>query len=437
VANDIEKPVAAELFDMIERFAGYGFNKSHSAAYAVIAAQTAYMKAHYPVEFMAAVLSVDIGSTDKVVYDIAECRRSGIPVLPPDINRSRRDFSVETGPDGIESVRFGLGAIRNVGEGAVQSILDARADVPGQRFTSLEVLCAALNWDAVSRKVMESLAKSGALDEFGHRGAVLVNLDRQIAAAQNRQRARAKGQMGMFGAEEAVDLGDALVALDGPPIDQRELLAFEKEAIGLYLSSHPLNHIIKGRLPDDYTEIIRLEELLIGRSVRIVSCVRNVRRIPTRQNKTMAAIEIEDLTGRIEAVLFPATYEEFGAGLEIDQIVEVTGKVDRRNDQLQVIVEAISLDVEPFVPEPPHRRILLRIPRSDDYWRDVEILQQIDSILSEHDGTDRVEFELEIQGKSIRIANRKHRVEWDENLAAELQSALGLDHIQVSEPIAV
>ena len=421
---------------MIERFAGYGFNKAHSAAYAVIAAQTAYLKANYPVEFMAAVLSTDIGNTDKIVSTSRSageqrfwcCHRTSIAVV--------RDFSVETSADGTEAVRFGLGAVRNVGQGAILAILEARAEQPNQRFATLDALCTALDWNAVSRRVLESLARGGALDEFGHRGAVLANLERAIAAGQARHKAIARGQMGMFGGEQVADAADGVTLLEGTPLDQNELLAFEKESIGLYLSAHPLSHVIKGRLPDGFSEIIQLPDLPVGQTVRIIAFVRTVRRISTRQNKMMAAVEIEDLTDTIEVVLFPSTFEEFGSDLQPDQIIDVTGKLDRRNDQLQVIVESISTNVQPIEVEPPFRRIVLTLPQSEDYWRDVEVLQRIDSILSDHDGRDRIEFELYVGGQQVRVANRKHRVDWDESLAAALNETLGMQGIRVSDPVA-
>jgi len=170
--------------------------------------------------------------------------------------------------------------------------------------------------------------------------------------------------------------------------------------------------------------------------VRVIASIRSIRRIATRQNKTMAAIEIEDLTDRIEAVLFPAVYEEFGTGLEADQIIEITGKVDRRNDQLQIIVDKVNADVTPIEPDVPSRRILLMLPQSDNYWQDVEVLQKLDAILNDHDGPDRVEFELTVGGRPVRVVDRKHRVEWDDDLAEELRAALGADRVRVSEPIA-
>jgi DNA polymerase III subunit alpha len=371
-----------------------------------------------------------------VVSDVAECRRAGIQVLAPHINRSVRDFSVETLPDGREAVRFGLGAVRNVGDGAIQAILDCRTEQPEQSFASLDALCSAVDWNSVSRRVIESLAKAGALDCFGDRGAVLNSLERAVSAGQTRHKAKARGQIGLFGSEEPIGGGVAQILLDGPPLDQRELLAFEKEAIGLYLSAHPLTNIIKGRLPEGYAEVIALPDMPVGQVVRIIASIRSIRRITTRQNKTMSALEIEDLTGHIEAVMFPAVFDEFGSGLEPDMVIEITGRIDLRDEQLQIIVEKVDTNVQPIEPPPPYRRIVLSLPQSDDYWQDVAVLQKVDSILNDHDGPDRIEFELTVSGQPVRVANRKHHVEWDDQLADELRAALGTDRVQVSEPIA-
>ena len=436
IKNDITKQLADQLFDMIERFAGYGFNKAHSAAYAVIAAQTAYLKAHYPVEFMAAVLSVDIGATDKIVSDVSECRRAGISVLPPDINRSIRDFSVERLEDGSDAVRFGLGAVRNVGEGAIQSILDSRAEQQDGRFANLDAMCAALDWGAVTRRVVESLARAGALDVFGDRGAVLSNLDRAIATGQNQHRARARGQIGLFGGDEPAVASTAPVLLNGEPMDSRELLALEKEALGLYLSAHPLTDVIKGRLPEGFAEIIGLEERL-GNVVRLIGAIKSVRRITTRANRVMAVVDLEDLTGRIELVLFPDVYEASSAALEPDAIVEVAAKVERRNDQLQLVGERVSTEITVIEPVVERRRIVLNLPQSRDYWQDVEILQRLDALFGDHEGSDRVEFELDVDGERIRIVNHKHLVEWTDLLAQEVERSIGPERIRVIDPLAV
>ncbi|MDQ2683803.1 MAG: DNA polymerase III subunit alpha, partial [Chloroflexota bacterium] len=424
IANNISRDIGDELFTMIEKFAGYGFNKSHSAAYAVIAAQTAYMKAHYPVEFMAAVLTVDIGTTEKIVYDVAECRRVGITVLPPCINASQRDFSVEQILDDGEAVRFGLGAIRNVGEGAIQAILEARAQQPGGTFASLDALCSSVDWSQVSRRVMEGLAKGGALDVLGERGAVLANLERAIAAGISRHKAMARGQIGLFGEAEVQIDSVTAERLEGPPMDQREKLALEKEALGLYLSSHPLANVIKGRLPEGYAQVIQLPQFPVGQTVRVIASIRSARRISTRSNRTMAVLDVEDLTERIEVVMFPDVYDEFGVDLESDQIIEITGRLDRRNDQLQIVCERISTDVTPIEAEPPSRTILLEFKPSADYWTEVSRLQRLDEILAEHNGYDRIHLVLPIGGKTRRVAIGKHRVEWDQDLESQIAEVL-------------
>ncbi|MDQ3045777.1 MAG: DNA polymerase III subunit alpha, partial [Chloroflexota bacterium] len=191
-----------EIWAMVERFAGYGFNKAHSAAYAVIAAQTAYLKAHHPHEFMAALLSSEIGNTDKIVFNVVECRRAGIDVLPPDVNSSERDFSVTSARDEHAAIRFGLAAVKNVGEGAVLAILESRAGLPNAQFADLHGFCAAIDWERVSRRAVESLARCGALDCFGQRAAVLASLNSSIASARQRQKAIAKGQIGLFSVSE-------------------------------------------------------------------------------------------------------------------------------------------------------------------------------------------------------------------------------------------
>ena len=437
VKNDITKQLADQLFDMIERFAGYGFNKAHSAAYAVIAAQTAYLKARYPVEFMAAVLSVDIGSTDKIVSDVSECRRAGIRVLSPDINRSVRDFSVERSEEGSEAVRFGLGAVRNVGEGAIQSILDSRAAQPDGTFAGLDAFCSALDWSHISRRVVESLARAGALDCFGERSAVLSNLDRAMATGQSQHRAKARGQIGLFGADEPSVAPATVVVQDGEPTDPRELLAMEKEALGLYLSAHPLTDVIRGRLPDGFVEIISLDERPVGETVRLIASIKSVRRITTRANKVMAVVDLEDLTGRIELVLFPEIYEASSTLLEPDAIVEVGARIDRRNEQLQLVAERVSAEISIAQPELARRRIVLMLPQSRDYWQDVEIIQRLDALFDDHDGPDQIEFELDVDGERIRIVDRKHTVEWTDLLAQEVEQSIGDQRVRVIEPLAV
>ncbi len=346
----VDKKLATDVWDMIERFAGYGFNKSHSAAYAVIAAQTAYLKAHYPVEFMAALMSTEMANSEKTVFNVAECRRAGIPVLQPNINRSGVEFGVETVDDGVKAVRFGLGAVKNVGVGPVTAIVAARNDADGGSLPTLDAFCDAVDWSTTNKRVVESLTKAGALDVFGHRAAVLAGLEQAIGAAQKRQKAAARGQMDLFGMmTEDTTFSDGPSALpDVPEADNREVLEWEKEFLGLYLSSHPLTAITGNGVPTGFSEIVDFATMASNQKVKLIAMVTGVRRITTRQNKTMAVAELEDLTGTIEAVAFPSTYEAVGAQLEPDTILVITGKLDERGEQKQIIVESVSSSLPEF-----------------------------------------------------------------------------------------
>src|SRR5919107_452911 len=270
----IEKRLASDIFAMIERFAGYGFPKAHSAAYAVIAAQTAYLKANYPVEFMAALLSSELGNTDRIVSLMAECRRAGIAVLPPSINRSAAEFGVERTENGSGAVRFGLAAVKNVGVSAVRAIIESRNAEPSGRFPSLSTVCDAIDWSAVSRRALEALAKAGALDELGDRAGVLAALDGAIAAGQKRQRATARGQMDLFGTGGAEDT-PAPPPVQSSAVAPREILEWEKELLGTYMSDHPLSEILASALRSEagcnLCEIAQLESRSLGSTVRMVA----------------------------------------------------------------------------------------------------------------------------------------------------------------------
>lgn len=247
LSNDIPAKLGGEIFDMIERFAGYGFNKAHSAAYAVIAAQTAYMKAgNYPVEFMAALLTTEIGNTEKIVSNVVECRRTGIEVLSACVNHSQVEFSVEPVADDKEAVRFGLKATRNVGENAARAIVEARSRMPDGAFPDLDTFCREVDWNIVSKRI----TVSGAMrihDCFGSRSQVIGSLETAIQTGQQHQKASARSQMGLFDMGGPVVLPAPTNQRSGwPEIPQRNLLVWEKELLGVYLSSHPLSELSSG-----------------------------------------------------------------------------------------------------------------------------------------------------------------------------------------------
>jgi DNA polymerase-3 subunit alpha len=427
-ANDIDKKLARDIFDMIERFAGYGFPKAHSAAYGVITAQTAYMKARHPVEFMAALMSTEMNSTEKTVFNVAECRRAGIPLLPPCVIRSGHEYSVEQ-VDGVSGIRFGLGAVKNAGQGAIESILASRAEAPDQQFATLEAFCDAVDWSSVNKRVAESLAKSGALDSFGERAAVLASLESLIGAAQHRQKASARGQMDMFGAMEVESgpISSGRLA-DIEPADRKQLLAWEKELLGLYLTSHPLMDWTASGAPDGYSQLAEIAERGPGSKAQFLGMVTSVRRITTKANRTMAVLDVEDLTGSMEVVAFPDCYEQHAALIQEDAILSFQAKVDERGDKAQLILDAATSDLPvPAVKEEiiPCVRVLMRA--SDDLWGDISRMQEVDAVLRRHEGMNPVEFDLVTGDDVVRLRSKSRLVEWSDQLRAEVEEVLGGD----------
>jgi DNA polymerase-3 subunit alpha len=339
--NKISDKSAIQVFDLMEQFAQYGFNKSHSTAYALLAYQTAYLKVHYPVQFMAALLSSEIGDTDKIVMYIAECKDMGIAVLPPDINESKLDFlSQENG------IRFGLLAIRNVGEGAIRSILQFRDQ--NKRFRGLFQFCEEVDSRSLNKRVMESLVKSGALDSLGwKRSQLMAMVDTAIEYGQKARRDRESGQKGLF-AQIAATGQSSSSEPDPPdmpewPLEQR--LAFEKETLGFYVSGHPLNRFA--------VEIARFSKKSIselsseGKSVecKMAGIITDVRQRRTKKGDLMAIFTLEDLSGAIETVVFPNAYQKFESFLTADYPVLVTGRFEKEDDRN---CKLIASDLQPL-----------------------------------------------------------------------------------------
>ena len=434
--NDIDRKLASDIYEMIERFAGYGFPKAHSAAYGVITAQTAYLKARFPVQFMAALMSTEIGLTDKTVFNVTECRRAGIPLLPPCVNRSGAEFTVED-VDGKLGIRFGLCAVKNVGVGAVESIIASRAESPDETFTNLQDFCDAVDWSAVNKRAIESLVKAGALDGFGERAAVIASIDTLIAAAQQRQKASARGQMDLFGALTVESTTAASGALANvPPAEGRQLLAWEKEFLGLYLTSHPLMDLTGHGAPDGYLQVADVEGRGPGSKVRLLGMVTTVRRIATKSNRTMAVMEVEDLTGTIEVVAFPDAYEQHSEFIREDAILDVTAKIDERGDNLQLILESLTSDLPVAKhPEPMMPTVIIRLRSSDDLWQDIRLMQSIDEVLRRHEGDLQIQVELAIGEDRHVFASRSRKVEWSKDLQSELTRVMGaLGTCELIEP---
>ncbi|HET9587601.1 MAG TPA: DNA polymerase III subunit alpha [Anaerolineales bacterium] len=338
--RDLPEAIANQIFDDWEAFARYGFPKGHAADYGVISVQTAYLKAHYPAEYMAALLSANAGITEKVAWYVSEARSMGVPILPPEINRSGWDFAIED-VDGKPSIRFGLGAIKNVGQGAVELIIRER-DQNG-KFQSLNDFVRRADLRAVGKRALECLIKVGAMDGFGKRAALLASLDRIIAISSNHFRAAEAGQLSLFGA--ATGVVDEIRLPEVNNVDKREMLNWERELIGLYISDHPLT-----AYQQTFTKIVsyfsgQLNEAQHEEKVRVAGLVTAVRPYMTKTNKPMGFATLEDIQGNIELVLFPRTWEKAREQLTTGQIVIAEGKVDTGSTPPKILVDEIRTEI--------------------------------------------------------------------------------------------
>jgi DNA polymerase-3 subunit alpha len=336
--DNIPGDSAKKLFDLIEKFGGYGFNKSHSAAYALIAYQTAYLKAHYPVEFMASLLTSEMHSIDGVVKFSAECRNHDIPLLPPDINASDIEFTV----DGAQ-IRFGLVAVKNVGESAIESIVDCRIE---RRFDSLFDFCERVDLKKVNKRVIESLIKCGAFDSTGaKRSQMMAAVESALEYGQRVQRERNDPQMRLF------DINDDQPSINAPALpeigewDEKQFLAFEKESLGFYLSGHPLTRFED--ILDKYTnaDALSIKELSDGGVVRIGGMVQSTRTIKTKKGDWMAFVNLEDMHGTVEAIVFARLFDKTRDLLVEDKPLLIQGQVQKDEKSIKILAdEVIPID---------------------------------------------------------------------------------------------
>lgn len=325
----VAKHTATRIFDLMEKFAGYGFNKSHSAAYALLSYQTAYLKAHYPAAFTAAVMSADLDNTDRLVMIKDDCRQIGLALLPPSINESSYQFSVAD----PQSILYGLGAIKGVGRSAVDALISER-EAHG-KFRSLVDFCRRIDLEKVNRRAIEAMIKSGAMDEFGSTRRSLVNrLPAALKSADQEARAHAAGQNDMFGLAASVRADVAEEAVELAEWSQRELLLNEKEALGLYLTGHPFDavradaqHFVDGTLADVSSEpppTVNGERnyAQARRDVTIAGLIMDIRK---RGNRF--TVVLDDNSGRIEVSFFGETFQQFRHLLEKDEIVVINGSL--------------------------------------------------------------------------------------------------------------
>lgn len=361
-ATGYERSLGDSLFEIIAQFADYAFNKSHSYGYGVVTFQTAYLKAHYPVEYLAALLTSVKTNLDKAAIYLNECRTVGIPVLVPDVNRSDVDFVAARADDGTEAIPFGLSAVRNVGEALVEKIVEERnANGP---FADFYDFCERVDMSVLNKKTLESLIKAGGFDSVGHpRRGLLAVYEQVVDSTIARRRERDMGVMTLFGAMEEETGGfEERSRIPDLHFAKKEQLAFEKEMLGLYVSDHPLMgaEAALGRRTDN--TILELTDLEDGSMRSIGGVVNGLQRKWTKKGDLMAVFTLEDLQGSIEVMVFPKTMAAITHLLADDAVLIVKGRVDKRDDQPKFI----AMDVEVFdgvvdgapplrLKVPPHR----------------------------------------------------------------------------------
>ena len=406
--SKVHREFAERFWARLEAFADYCFNKVHSACYATIAYQTAYLKAHYPAAFMAALMTSDFDDTDRLAIEITECKHMGIKVLPPDINESFVEFAVV--PD-TNQIRFGLAAIKNVGVGAVQEILRARET---RAFDSLEDFLTRVNSRIVNRKPMESLIKAGAFDRFGERSQLLFNLDMLMAYAGRQQKQQESGQTDIFGNSPDKLDGVPALELQAPDklIDQRQQLLWERELLGLYLSQHPLE-LFENILAEQSIPLNSLKPEHDNKLVAVGGTITTYRDITTKNGQKMAFVALEDLHGSTELIVFPGAFQQTLGLWEVDRVVLVRGKVNSRDktgkpvDEIKILVDdAREITIEqatayqptgkkPKVPkvraaktpkntaanssETPRPRVYIRMNNTDEQEKLLGLKQTIDA----------------------------------------------------------
>ncbi len=422
VAAGYKRKVATRIFDLMAFFAGYGFNKSHSTAYGLLSYRTAYLKTHYPREFLAATMTSEMGDIDRIVVLIAECREMKIPVLPPDVNASHVEFRCEG-----EAIRFGLGAVKNVGRHAIESILASRAECGC--FESLFDFCEGLDLRLVNKRVLESLIQAGAFDAIEpNRASLLLAAESALERANRIQHDKNRGQTMLF--DGAADEG---VALPEPPLpkvvawNRRETLEREKSVLGFYLSGHPLaDYPDELRFANATTEtIVRLEH---GEPVALAGIVSAKRTILDKKGETMAFVTVADFTGSVEVIVFSRTWPDVKSYLESDEPLLVRGKVSLRDEEHPKIVA----DEMIFLADCKARFTkLIRISAPVDSFTE-ETLDSIREILENHPGICPVQLLVNTgAGKGVEVRSRRFRVEPGEELIEALRDAVGEEHVHL------
>ena len=399
-----------EMFRLIGHFAGYGFNRSHAAGYGLVAYQTAYLKAHYPAEYLASLLTATKRDKDRTAIYLNECRQMGIEVLVPDVNESESDFTVREG-----RIRFGLSAVRNVGEGVVEKIVEGRADSLYESFLDF---VNRVDVTALNKRTVESLIKAGAFDALGHtrKGLTLMH-DLVLDATLERRRNEEMGQYSLFAGEAAVGEEESFEIPD-QEWAQKIKLAFEKEMLGLYVSDHPLLSVGASLAANTTTTISELEDLVDRSSLTVGGIVGTITRRWTKNGDPMLFFQLEDLQGSVEVIAFPKTVHDYGHLVVEDAILVVSGHLDHRGDDVKVVARELT---ELVVRDDSMVRLAVPAARLTP-----EVVSSLKAILKNHPGAATVFLNLSDNGdtKVLRLGD-DHKVEPRSALFAELKELLG------------
>jgi DNA polymerase III subunit alpha len=423
-ARKVPAKKAEKMFDLMAEFAGYGFNKSHSCAYALLAFQTAWLKTHYPVEFMAAMLTSETGNTEKVVKYINEARSMGITVLPPDVNSSDLNFT----PVG-DAIRFGLCAIKNVGENTVKGILAARATLG--RFTGFFEFCEAVDTRLLNKRVIESLVRSGALDGLGaHRARMIAAIDRAIERAQSLQRAKESGQHGLFGGASAAAAPPPEVLPDVEEWAEHELLAAEYSTLGFFISGHPLDKYA-GLLQDlKAVELSSVEGRRNGEDIVVAGIIVQLRPMRSRRGARWAILTLQDRTGVIESLVFPEAFQKLESILKPATPLLVKARVAVEDVGTRLIVSDARLLDQVTPPANGTSPSLLRV-RVVLSTMDPGAIDLLQDLFASRPGRCRVAFDL-VQDDGLQATlEASSAVRADSELVARVREICGADSVEV------
>ncbi|MFV0258431.1 MAG: DNA polymerase III subunit alpha [Acidimicrobiales bacterium] len=418
------------LFGVIEGFADYAFNKSHSYGYGYVSYQTAFLKANYPVEYLACLLTSVKNNLEKAAVYLNECRQMGIDVLVPDVNRSEIDFTSIPHPDGkaMNAIPFGLSAIRNVGAAQMQLLLDER--VANGPFESFYDFSQRVDYQVLNRRTIESLIKAGAFDSLDHpRKGLLLSFEDIVDKTVAARRERDLGVMTLFGSlgddDGAADVGfDDRSVIPDEVFEKGKRLAFEKEMLGLYVSDHPLMGVEDALARRTDMGLAELDQAEDGQFVAVGGVVTGFNRKWTRKGDLMAVLVLEDLTSSVETMVFPRTYSDYGHLLEDDQVVVIRGRVDKRDDQPKLMAQTVEVFDTTYVSGLPALELLLRPEQLSD-----ALIDQLKGVLITHEGDAPVVIHLSA-ARSVRLADQ-FRVDTGNGLIPELRVLLGADAVRL------